>query len=149
MHFSMVFFRKIFTWFNLLAMLTRDPSLLQDFINFLAHQFDIKDLGPLSYFLGLQVSHQDGSLHLSQLKYANDLLEKTALVHSKLASTPLVAMTLLSLIDINLLSNPIEYCELVSSLQYLTLTRPDISFVVNTVTQFMSASRTTHLIATK
>ncbi|XP_020422709.1 uncharacterized protein LOC109949960 [Prunus persica] len=47
------------------------------------------------------------------------------------------------------ISNPTKYCELVGSLQYLTLTRLDISFAVNTVAQFMSAPRTSHLVAAK
>ncbi|CAL2261280.1 unnamed protein product [Prunus armeniaca] len=62
--------------------------------------FDTKDLGSLSYFLGLQV--------------------------------------LLYVSNGALISNPTEYCKLVGSLQYLTLTRPDISFVVNIVAQFIT-----------
>ncbi|CAL9010097.1 unnamed protein product, partial [Prunus brigantina] len=100
--------------------------------------FDIKDLGPLSYFLGLQVLHQNGTLHINQLKYAHDLLQNANLLNSKPASTPLAAKVLLSVSDGALISNPTEYRELVGSLQYLTLTRPDISFAVNTVAQFMN-----------
>ncbi|KAI5351986.1 hypothetical protein L3X38_004877 [Prunus dulcis] len=88
-----------------------DSTHLQQFISLLGGHFDIKDLGPLSYFLGLQV--------------------------------------LLSVFDGALISNPTEYRELVGSLQYLTLTRPDISFAVNTIAQFMSAPLTTHFVAAK
>ncbi|BBH03422.1 hypothetical protein Prudu_014293, partial [Prunus dulcis] len=105
-----------------------DSTRLQQFISFLGGHFNIKDLGPLSYFLGLQVLHKDGTLHINQLKYAHDLLKKANLLNSKPASTPLAAKVL-------------------PFLQYLTLTRPDISFVVNTVAQFMSAPRTSHLVA--
>lgn len=51
-----------------------DSRLLQSFINALGCGFDIKDLGPLHYFLGLQVIFHGGSLHLNKLKYAYDLL---------------------------------------------------------------------------
>ncbi|CAL8075907.1 unnamed protein product [Prunus armeniaca] len=94
--------------------------------------FDIKDLGPLNYFLGLQVLHKNGTLHINQLKYAHDLLQKANLLNSKPAYIPLATEVLLSVSDGALISNPIEYCELVGSLQYLTLTRPDISFAVST-----------------
>ncbi|CAL2225457.1 unnamed protein product [Prunus armeniaca] len=111
--------------------------------------FDIKDLGPLNYFLGLQVLHKNGTLHINQLKYAYDLLQKANLLNSKPASIPLATKVLLSVFDCALISNPTEYCELVGSLQYLTLTRPDISFVVSIVAQFVSAPRTSHLVAAK
>ncbi|CAL9022501.1 unnamed protein product [Prunus brigantina] len=126
-----------------------DSTHLQRFISLLSAHFDIKDLGPLSYFLGLQVLHKDGTLHIHQLKYAHDLLNKANLLNSKPASTPLATKVLLSVSDGALLSNPTEYRELVGSLQYLTLTRPDISFAINTVAQFMSAPRTPHLVAAK
>ncbi|CAL9021646.1 unnamed protein product, partial [Prunus brigantina] len=126
-----------------------DSTHLQQFISLFGAHFDIKDLGPLSYFLGLQVLHQNGTLHINQLKYAHDLLQKANLLNSKPASTPLAAKVLLSVSDGALISNPTEYRELVGSLQYLTLTRPDISFAVNTVAQFMSAPRTPHLVAAK
>ncbi|KAI5329077.1 hypothetical protein L3X38_028474 [Prunus dulcis] len=126
-----------------------DSTRLQQFISFLGGHFNIKDLGPLNYFLGLQVLHKDGTLHINQLKYAHDLLKKANLLNSKPVSTPLAAKVLLFVSDGALISNPTEYRLLVGSLQYLTLTRPDISFVVNTVAQFMSAPRTSHLVAAK
>ncbi|XP_021827589.1 uncharacterized protein LOC110768200 [Prunus avium] len=126
-----------------------DSSLLQTFIALLGHNFDIKDLSPLSYFLGLQVHSQDGALHLNQLQYAHDLLQKSNLIHAQPAPTPLAAKPLLTATKGALLDSPTEYCELVGSLQYLTLTRPDISFAVNTVAQFMSSPRSTHMVAVK
>ncbi|XP_020410786.1 uncharacterized protein LOC109946675 [Prunus persica] len=95
--------------------------------------FDIKDLGVLNYFLGLQVLHKDGTFHLNQLKYAHDLLQKANLLNSKPTSTPLAAEVLLSVSDSALISNPTEYCKLVGSLHYFTLTCPDISFAISTV----------------
>ncbi|CAL2244870.1 unnamed protein product [Prunus armeniaca] len=126
-----------------------DSTHLQQFISLLGGHFDIKDLGPLNYFLGLQVLHKDGTLHINQLKYAHDLLQKANLLNSKPASTPLVAKVLLSVFNGTLISNPTEYCKLIGSLEYRTLTCPDISFAVNTVAQFMSAPRTSHLVAAK
>ncbi|CAL9006703.1 unnamed protein product [Prunus brigantina] len=107
-------------------------------------QLDVKNA-----FLHGFLQEDNGTLHINQLKYAHDLLQKANLLNSKPASTPLAAKVLLSVSDGALISNPTEYRELVGSLQYLTLTRPDISFAVNTVAQFMSAPRTPHLVAAK
>ncbi|CAL2258391.1 unnamed protein product [Prunus armeniaca] len=126
-----------------------DSSLLQNFISLLSCQFDMKNFGPFSYFLGLQVVSHDGALHLNQLKYVLDLLHKSNLLHAKPASTPLAAKSVLTTSDGDLLTSPTEYRELVGSLQYFTLTRPDISFAVNTVAQFMSSSRFPHMVALK
>ncbi|CAL8999019.1 unnamed protein product [Prunus brigantina] len=126
-----------------------DNSLLQHFIDALGSGFDIKDLGPLQYFLGLQVLPHGDSLHINQLKYAHDLLQKHNLEHCKPVTTPIAAKVVLSNTDGPLLPSPTEFRELVGSLQYLTLTRPDIAYAVNTVSQFMNAPRAPHLVAAK
>ncbi|BBG93897.1 hypothetical protein Prudu_002043 [Prunus dulcis] len=105
-----------------------DSTHLQQFISLLGGHFDIKDLGPLSYFLGLQVLHKKVTLHINQLKYAHDLLKKSQSSQLQTRIYSLAAKVLLSVFDSALISNPTEYRELVGSLQYLTLTRPDISF---------------------
>ncbi|KAI5342591.1 hypothetical protein L3X38_010466 [Prunus dulcis] len=119
------------------------PTVLSLTVSHGGH-FDIKDLGPLSYFLGLQVLHRDGTLNINQLKYAHDLLQKANLLNSKPASTSVDAKVLRSVSGGALISNPTEYRELVGSLQYLTLTCPDISFAVNTVAQFMTTRLSTY-----
>ncbi|CAL8092391.1 unnamed protein product [Prunus armeniaca] len=94
------------------------------------------------------VLHKDGTLHIIQLKYAHDLLEKANLLNSKPTYPPLVAKVLLSVSDGALISNPTKH-ELVGSLQYFTLTHLDISFSVNTVAQYMSAPHTPYFVAAK
>ncbi|CAM8975422.1 unnamed protein product [Rhodiola kirilowii] len=124
-------------------------SLLDQLIDTLSRAFDIKDLGPLHYFLGLQVTSQPDGLHINQLKYAHDMLEKYGLLHSQLVSTPMTPKAPLNLTDGSLLDNPTLFREIVGSLQYLTITRPDIAYAVNFISQFMSQPRTTHLVAAK
>ncbi|PRQ49532.1 putative RNA-directed DNA polymerase [Rosa chinensis] len=59
------------------------------------------------------------------------------------------AKAVLTTHDGDLLENPTVFCEMVGSLQYLTITRPDIAFAINSVSQFMSQPRALHLIAAK
>ncbi|PRQ49673.1 putative RNA-directed DNA polymerase [Rosa chinensis] len=123
--------------------------LLQSFIDALSRGFDIKDLGPLHYFLGLQVHTSSHGLHLNQVKYAHDLLSKHDMLLTKPMSTPMSAKDSLTATDGALLDNPTEFRTLVGALQYLTITRPDIAFAVNSVSQFMSQPRLPHLVAVK
>lgn len=111
--------------------------------------FDIKDLSPLQYFLGLQVLTHGDSPHINQLKYAHDLLQRHNLEHCKPITTPIAANVVLSNTDGPLLLSPTEFRKLVSCLQYLTLTHPDIAYAVNIVSQFISAPRAPHLVAAK
>jgi hypothetical protein len=62
----------------------------------LRQTFPIKDLGHLGYFLGIEVKHQRGSLHLSQQKYISDLLARTNMTEAKTVSTPMAVSDKLS-----------------------------------------------------
>uniref|UniRef100_A0A2N9ITN0 Reverse transcriptase Ty1/copia-type domain-containing protein n=1 Tax=Fagus sylvatica TaxID=28930 RepID=A0A2N9ITN0_FAGSY len=124
-------------------------SYLDSLILQLRKVFDIKDLGPLHYFLGLQVSRSSDALHVTQTKYASDLLTKHHMVDSKIAHTPCSPNTRLSIHEGELLFDPHGYRSLVGALHYLTFTRPDISFAVHQVCQYMVAPTTTHLTAAK
>ena len=51
-----------------------DMQGIQDLKHFLCHQFEMKDLGPLNYFLGLEVSSSTDGYYLTQTKYTSDLI---------------------------------------------------------------------------
>lgn len=118
-------------------------------IDSICETFESRRLGPLGFFLGIETHHSDTSLILNQSKYAFDLLRKFKMEGCKLASTPLIPGSHLSSNDGDPLPNPTTYRSMVGGLQYLTLTHPDISFVVNQVCQHMYSPRTTHLVAVK
>ncbi|CAL5349699.1 unnamed protein product [Camellia sinensis] len=104
---------------------------------FLSRQFEMKDLGLLSYFLGLEISHDPSGYFLSQAKYTSDLLARAGLTDFKTTSTPVDLQTHLTPLDGHLLSNATLYRQLVGSVIYLTITCPDIAYVVHIVSQFM------------
>ncbi|XP_019056266.1 PREDICTED: uncharacterized protein LOC109116021 [Tarenaya hassleriana] len=105
--------------------------------------FDIKDLGPLTYFLGLEVTRDDDAIFLSQRKYVLDLLSETGKLGAKAVRTP-IEEHFKDQCEGELLQNPEQYRRVVGKLIYLTITRPDLSFAVHQVSQWMHAPTTTH-----
>ncbi|GKV02865.1 hypothetical protein SLEP1_g15248 [Rubroshorea leprosula] len=103
--------------------ITRDDmSGIHDVKQFLSHKFEMKDLGVLSYFLGLEVTSSDDGYLFSQTKYASDLIFKAGLIDSKVAFTPF---------EPNVRLTPMD----------------DIDYVVHVVSQFMATPRSTHYVA--
>ncbi|KAI3680197.1 hypothetical protein L2E82_50582 [Cichorium intybus] len=118
------------------------------FIARLNREFAIKDLGDLSYFLGLEVSYTDDGLFLTQSKYANDILTRAGLLDSKPVSTPLATHETFTT-DGTLFHDATLYRSLVGALQYLTITRPDISYSVNQASQHLHAPTDAHFQSVK
>ena len=96
------------------------PSYLDHLIQSLNSVFELKDLGPLSYFLGLQIHRTSQALYLSQTKYATDLLHKHHMFDTKPAKTPCIPNTRLTLTEGTPLQEPHSYRSLVGALHYLT-----------------------------
>ncbi|KAM1055587.1 hypothetical protein PS2_028857 [Malus domestica] len=111
--------------------------------------FSMKDLGPLKFFLGMEVTRTPTGMYLSQSKYIVDLLRRTKMTDCKPTSTPATAGRRLSLHEGEPLSDATEFRSVVGALQYLLFTRPDIAFAVNQVCQYMHSPTTTHWAAVK
>ncbi|GJX47705.1 retrovirus-related pol polyprotein from transposon TNT 1-94 [Tanacetum coccineum] len=115
----------------------------------LGFAFALKDLGPLNYFLGIKIVPHVSGILLSQKKYILELLQSVGLSNCKPVSSPMVTSSSLSLDDSTAFSNPVKYRQVVGSLQYVTLSRPDIAFAVNKVCQYMHAPTENHWSAIK
>ncbi|KAF3962411.1 hypothetical protein CMV_013067 [Castanea mollissima] len=124
-----------------------DLSGIQELKDFLSQQFEMKDLGHLSYFLGLEITRSSYGLNITQAKYASDLLSRAGLTDSKTVDTLVELNAHLTASGRKPLSNPSLYRQLVGSLVYLTVTRLDISYAVHQVSQYLSAPRLTHYAA--
>ena len=111
--------------------------------------FELKGLGALSYFLGIQIVPSRFGLTLCQSKYASDVLHRFNMENSKPTKTPCCPNVLLTPFDGYVLPDPSEYRSMVGALQYLTFTRPDLAFSVHHLCQFMHHPTTSHLEATK
>jgi histone deacetylase 1/2 len=117
----------------------------------LQRSFAVKDLGTLLYFLGIEVQPQYDGISLTQTKYAGDLLRKVNMHGCKEISTPMLPSDKLSkTVGVQLTDDDaFVYRSTVGALQYLCLTRPDISFAVNKACQFLVAPTDVHWSAVK
>ena len=108
-----------------------DLSGIQELKVFLSQQFEMKDLGHLSYFLGLEITHSIDRLYITQTKYTFELLSRAKLTNSKFVDTLIEFNAHLTPSGGKPLSNPSLYRRLVGSLVYLTVTHLDISYVIH------------------
>jgi hypothetical protein len=129
--------------------LTGDEKLITESKRKLAAEFEMKDLGMMHYFLGLEVWQRPSEIFLNQGKYVVEILKRFRMMDCKAMPTPMVT-------NLKLLSDTSSetvdatmYRQMIGSLMYLTNTRPDICFAVNTLSQYMVEPRSVHLIATK
>lgn len=113
----------------------------------LAKEFEIKTLGRLKYFLGIEVAHSRKGIFISQQKYVTDLLIETGQGACKPASTPIDPNHKLGNAEEDAMVNKEMYQRLVGRLIYLSHTRPDIAYAVSVISQFMHNPKETHLRA--
>lgn len=104
----------------------------------------MKDLGTLKYFLGIELTCGPSGLFMCQRKYALDILDECGMLACKPSSFPLEQNHKLALDPRPLYSDPSRYRSLVGRLIYLTITRPEITYSVHILSQFMQAPRQGH-----
>jgi hypothetical protein len=121
-----------------------DVQGIQDLKRFLGQHFEMKDLGPLSYFHGLEVSSSSNGYYLTQAKYTSDLISRAGITDNKIVDTPIEYNNRLNTNDGEPLLDATLYRQLVGSLVYLIVTRPNISYAVHIVSQFMAAPQSLH-----
>lgn len=109
----------------------------------MASEFEIKDLGQLKYFLGIEVARSKEGIMVSQRKYVLDLLKETGMSGCRPAETPIDTNIKFGNKEGNSV-NQSQYQRLVKKLIYLSHTRPDIAFVVSLVSQFMQSPKEEH-----
>ncbi|XP_028077925.1 uncharacterized protein LOC114279843 [Camellia sinensis] len=101
--------------------------------------FSMKELGLINYFLGVSVTSSSSGYFLSQSKYTAEILTKAGMADCKSAPSPMSVKSSSLSSATMAYSNPSLYRSIVGALQYLTITRPDISFAVNHACQTMHA----------
>lgn len=112
----------------------------------LHHSFKLKDFGSLKYFLSLELARSSRGIALSQHHYTLSLLEDVGLLSCKPVSLPMDPnIHLQAATNAHILHDISLYRRLVGQLLYLTISRPDITFAVNKLSQYVSRPSKVHL----
>jgi hypothetical protein len=124
-----------------------DDGEIQNLRHYLANKFELKDLGSLKYFLGIEVARSKHGIIISQRKYILDLLKETKMLGCKATDNRTEVNVKLGEGSESPLVDKGRYQRLVGWLIYLSHTRPDIAYVVSVVSQFMHSPREPHMEA--
>ncbi|XP_074277644.1 uncharacterized protein LOC141601275 [Silene latifolia] len=114
-----------------------DSSAVAQFKTYLGNCFHMKDLGPLKYFLGLEIARSTGGIFISQRKYTLDIISETGLLGCKPAATPIEQHHALASATGPIVEDVESYRCLVGRLVYLSVTRPDVSYAVHILSRFL------------
>ncbi|KAI0522751.1 hypothetical protein KFK09_005136 [Dendrobium nobile] len=126
-----------------------DQHMLCMILAKLNDKFYMKNLGTVHNFLGIQIENYDQKYFISQKNYATSILELAELTHANLVNNPTCTKFPSEFPQDKLLSDPTLYRRITGSLQYLTLTRPDIAYSVNLLSQNMHNPLPQHVFLLK
>ena len=140
----------LLVWVDDIVILGDSQKVVTDFVKQLGKQYQIKDLGKLSYFLGIEFKQNNHHVQMSQAHYCNTVLKRFGYDNCNSSKLPCVK-DVHSVLKENINSPKLDsegttkYRELVGSLIYLEqITRPDISFIVNILGQQMHSPSKAH-----
>jgi hypothetical protein len=98
----------------------------------------------LTFFLGIQVKQTKQGIFVHQAKYTKDLIKKFNMVELKPVSTTMSSAASLGSDEDGEAVDQREYMSMIGSLLYLTVTRPDIQFIVGLCARFQASPRSSH-----
>ncbi|KAG8474677.1 hypothetical protein CXB51_031133 [Gossypium anomalum] len=133
-----------------IVIIDNSSTAIDTVVKQLHHRFVLKDMGRLNFFLGIDVHHNAQRIFLRQRKYVLEILKKADMLGAVVTPTPMVSMpTLVTSDGSSPLVDAHLYRSVVGILQYLCITRPDLSFCVNKLSQFMNSPSELHWKAVK
>ncbi|KAM1937502.1 hypothetical protein FF1_015220 [Malus domestica] len=126
-----------------------NPSMYEEFKRVMTKEFEMTDIGLMTYYLGIEVKQNKEGIFISQESYTKEIVKKFKMEDCKPISTPVECGVKLTKHDEGESVDPTFFKSLVGSLCYLTCTRPDILYVVGLVSRYMENPTTTLLKTAK
>ena len=138
----------IVSWVDDLTIAADKVISLSNVKKMLMSEFKMKDLGKLNHFIGMDFPITQGCVKMNQNKYIGRVLERFDMSNCKPRATPCKLK-----MDLSNNSDPVDsrkYREIIGSLIYLmTCARPDLSYAVGKLSQYLSEPRQQHWVAAK
>lgn len=131
-----------------LIFIGNDELLCAEFKSSMQKEFEMIDMGKMKFFLGVLVHQSNSGTHICQKKYAKEVLERFNMWDCNSVKNPIVPGVIITKagnggVDATL------YKQLVGCLIYLTVTRPDLMFVVCLIARFMADPKEEHMMIAK
>lgn len=142
-------FTAVLVYVDDLLITGNSPAAITNLKSQLSSHFHMKDLGELSYFLGLEISKNSQGLFVSQKKYTLDLLQEAGVTNATPYKLHMDQHLKLQADVGTPLTDPEVYRRLIGKLIYLTITRPEICYTVQLLSQFMQSPTSVHMQAVK
>lgn len=124
-------------------------KLIAEFKESMKRRFDMTDLGKMRYFLGVEILQREEGIYMCQRKFAREVLERFEMDSSNGVSSPIVPGTKVSKKGGGAVLNTTLYKQIIGSLMYLTVTRPDLTFAVGLASRFMENPTEAHFQVVK
>lgn len=126
-----------------------DRSMCDEFKNSMMSEFDMTDLGKMKYFLGIEVKQSSDGIFICQRRYAQEILARFGMEDCNAVKNPIVSGTKLHKDENGDRVDETLFKQVVGSLMYLTVTRPDLMYSVSLLSRFMSSPTKMHWLAAK
>ena len=123
--------------------------LCDEFAKSMSQEFEMSQMGELSFILGLQIKQREDGIFISQEKYAKEVVKKYGLENAKEANTPIAIACKLGLDEQGKNVDSRQYRGMIGSLLYLTASRPDLMLSVCICARFQSVPKESHLSLVK
>ena len=124
-----------------------DETLVKEFKVSMKNEFDMTNLGRMKFFLGVEVMQTSKGIYMSQKKYAQEILERFGMENSNPTKTLMVPGCKLTKDEGGIKVDSTQYKQIIGSLMYLTVTRPDLMYVMSLVSRYMEKPTQVHMMA--
>ena len=131
--------RLLLVWVDDIILVSTSDGLMDEIKNSLKNNFNMKDLGPLSSFLGIRFNQNENEITMDQSQYLANVLNKYGMESCKARSTPCELKPSAYDNGDDDICDESKYREIVGTLVYaMTCTRPDLCFIVTKLSQYLA-----------
>ena len=126
-----------------------DEKLIKEFKVSMKNEFNMTDLGKMKFFLGVEVVQNSKGIYMGQRKYALEILQRFGMEHSNPTKSPIVPGCKLTKDEGGAKVDPTKYKQMIGCLMYLTVSRPDLMYVMGLVSRYMEKPTELHMMTVK